>query len=495
MTAHFVKRFFGALFLAIVLASACSSQSAETPTEDLVANLDGEGEDNINDAEKFDLEVEDSQGLPDQAANDGTLQDTDDDGADSIDTQNGPPALNGEITATVLRTIDVEVEGVVVQSLLLRLESPGASPTYAQWVERQGVEGKAPVVVQTMPYDVIDWTGEAVDTVAAGAGNALSPEDYIDQTFLYLLHNYHVLAIYGRFYTEESIENDVVDMLQGLAWLAQEENADTDNIAIWGASWGGFEALYGAAFAPDGVRPKVGAALAPLGDFAIQTRFWTDFVDVEITDAAKKQEHENFRAPYLTRIYKTTGGHPDDPGTHYENWTAEAVAQAIDMPFFIAHDTWDTLVPYEGSATLASLNDLVDLMRIEHDDEPDWNQLPLDHGLLMGDFSLPVAWTFMTSYVIHGIARPGQAINLIFQPAAIRNLLQMVHDKNESNQPIDWAPERLLELAGSTVTLFDVDQLLPPVPGAQWMTEQCSQIWGKELTPESIEQWIAEGML
>jgi len=45
-----------------------------------------------------------------------------------------------------------------------------------------------------------------------------------------------------------------------------------------------------------------------------------------------------------------------------------------------------------------------------------------------------------------------------------------------------------------SVTLFDVEQVLSPVAGSQWMAEQCSEIWGKELTPESVEEWIAGGM-
>ena len=45
---------------------------------------------------------------------------------------------------------------------LLRLTNAAGGDTYAQWVPPPGAQ-RAPVMVLAMPYEGIDWTGEAVD--------------------------------------------------------------------------------------------------------------------------------------------------------------------------------------------------------------------------------------------------------------------------------------------------------------------------------------------
>lgn len=180
---------------------------------------------------------------------------------------------------------------------LLTLTFPGRETTYAQWMPvRLSDGGVAPALLLTKPYDGIAWPNDPRDRRWAALGAGLhpdvdgpaagtSPESIVyspltiaaqaDEAAFYALHGISTLAVYGRFYAGGSIQNDVDDMITGLEFLAREPGVDRSRLGIQGGSWGGFLALYGAAFAPAAATPRVGAALYPLSDFAEEWRHVT----------------------------------------------------------------------------------------------------------------------------------------------------------------------------------------------------------------------------
>lgn len=236
---------------------------------------------------------------------------------------------------------------------LLKLEYDGKDATYAMWIPPPSGTVR-PAVVLTRPYDYISWGG---DDIPAGA--EVKVREYVEAAGIFLLNDIGVLNVFERYYAGGSIRNDVDDTVAGLRFLNEADGlADVTRIGIWGGSWGGFEALYGAAYASDGggAVPAAGVAFFPLSDFNDEV----DYIEKtagstpnhipDIIDTAKKQQFQDFFAPYLDRIKAATG---------FASWTGEALLSKLATPFLVVHDEWDALVPFEQSVYLAE-HDTID---------------------------------------------------------------------------------------------------------------------------------------
>lgn len=160
------------------------------------------------------------------------------------------------LTVDVLQEGNEERDGVLFDYQLLRLTWGDRDATYAYIALPSTISSTVGMVLSTMPYDVIDWTGESVDEQAALTGTPTTIETLHENSYVHLLHGFGHLAVFGRFYTEHSIRNDVNDMITGLKYLGQHPRVDANRIGIQGGSWGGFEALYAAAYAPRKLFPQ-----------------------------------------------------------------------------------------------------------------------------------------------------------------------------------------------------------------------------------------------
>ncbi len=229
---------------------------------------------------------------------------------------------------------------------LLKLEYAGKDATYAMWIPPVG-GGVRPAVLLTRPYDYISWSG---DDVLPGA--EMRVREYIEGAVIFMLNNIGVLNVFERWYAGGSIQNDVDDTVAGLCFLNEAVGlVDRTRVGIWGGSWGGFEALYGAAHASDGggVVPLAGVAFYPLSDFNDEV----DYLEIttgglpnsipDITDSTKKNLYVDFFDDYLLRIKATAS---------WADWDGDALLAKLDTPFVVVHDEWDTLVPFEQSVYL-----------------------------------------------------------------------------------------------------------------------------------------------
>lgn len=406
-----------------------------------------------------------------------------------------PPGPEGELAAQVLlEGVYTDFNGATHPYQLLRLQVGEARATYAQWFPST-LEEPRPVVFLTQPYDIIDWTGEETDEAMALAGDVLTPDEAGDSAFLYMYHGANVLLVFGRFYTGHGIENEVDDMVTGFHFLREQPEVDRERIVIWGGSWGGFEAVYGAAYAPDDMKPMAGVGLAPLTDVEAQVRFWTDFVDETVTNPERLQQHQDFREPYLKRIYKTTGGHPDDPQSNYDFWRTEDLVTRLTSDFLIIHDTWDTLVPFEPSWNLVqALPGNMEGIWIFHEAEADWNALELGHGLLQTDTAYPAVYTLLIGYLLERIVDPGTNRVALFDPNDFKVFLSYLRSFQLQGKDMNWAAPRLLELGRPDVYLFDVNEEQDPVLGNVWIASTLSEIWGYEIPPETLPETLADGL-
>ena len=144
-----------------------------------------------------------------------------------------------------------------------RVVRPDGRATYVQWIPSDR-PGPRPVVVATMPYAGITWTGEALDARWAGypltAGQHLDVDGpgfdgtglivydptplaaVIDQSRLHRLNDCATLLVYGRFYAGGDVRDDVADMAAGMWFLAEQANVDRARVGVFGGSWGGYMA-------------------------------------------------------------------------------------------------------------------------------------------------------------------------------------------------------------------------------------------------------------
>jgi hypothetical protein len=111
---------------------------------------------------------------------------------------------------------------------LVRLGREDGRATYVQWVRPLPADrGHASVVVQTLPYEGVDWSGDPVDEALAAAGPrsdgfyndsacdddndrgvayfAVSPEESATNAITHVLNGHGTLLVFGRYYACDAI--------------------------------------------------------------------------------------------------------------------------------------------------------------------------------------------------------------------------------------------------------------------------------------------------
>jgi len=394
-------------------------------------------------------------------------------------------------SVVVLETNSVEDQGQVWPYYLVRLKVAGKQASYAQWFPSQNLY-PAPVVMLTQPYDTINWSGELIDYFQ---GDALPPDEYYGTASYFLHHGFSVLFVFGRFYAGGDIQNEVDDMAAGLKFLSQEASVDKAKIAIYGSSWGGFEALYAAANAPPEAIPVAGVATYPLSDFEAWVNHLIDIPN-KVTDPEKISEYETHFAPFVDRIYATTGGPPGD-GSDYTEWNLSGLLNNLQTPFLVLHDVWDTLVPFEQSSDLVEqANHLVEPVWFLYEEPPDLNTLPLDHGAMMTDgYAFPFYGTLTFAYLFTRIGLADQELYIFYDQTALHDFLVYLKGFQIQGYDMNWAAPRLLDLVDKRVLMYELTLDPPQIDsGACVIVQAINEIWGTSLTQQTVVAALAQGL-
>lgn len=418
----------------------------------------------------------------------------------------------------LLRRVDAGSSEVDVQ--LLTLHFPGREPTYAQWMPVVAADGgRAPVLLVAKPYDGIAWPADARDQRWAALGAGIHPdldgpdagptptsllytpltiEAQADEAGLYRLHGISVLAVYGRFYAGGSIQNDVDDMVNGLEFLAQEPGVDLARIGIEGGSWGGFLALYGAAYAPAAATPRIGSALYPLSDFAEEWRFITTTMPSRLTTDAGVANFARFFDAYLRRISASTGGGPDGGGA-FTRFDVGALAARLRTPFFVVHEDWDALVGVDQSTRLAAARpDLIRPIWLRHAaSTAPWDAIGTSHGPLMQDFGGVASFTFVWSTLLRELADT----SFIFVPwtqqpdggVPLTRMLEHARDASRAGARHDELARELRGLLDPRVTMYGLP-LGQVESGGAFVSRQVNQVWGLNTSVATIGAVLDGGL-
>ncbi len=399
------------------------------------------------------------------------------------------------MSVQTLDTRTVELDGTEYEYLLLKLTAEGCEPSYAQFFPPLSGE-KSPCRLQTMPYDVIDWTWEGediVEAIMAGDGKT-DPDSMIYLARSHLSHGIGALFVYGRFYRGGSIINDVNDMLCGLKFLEQEDLADNDKIGVSGGSWGGFEALYACAYAPSNIRPLAAAINYPVSDFEA----WYDYAaypENYISDSAKISQYRDFFTPYIERIEKSTGGAPAAGGADFSDFRLIDLEAALDTDILIIHDAWDTLVPVTGTEALyAALPELVAPMIFYHESAIDYNSFELSHMDLLTDGSdAPAYLTWMYIYLYTALAGEGQDIMMIYDADRIDAFCDYVKKYDDLGYEVGWAADRFLEMFDDRITLYEINNGTYD-KASDVMTASFNAAWGSSYSASELESLLQTGL-
>ncbi|MCP3104589.1 S9 family peptidase [Myxococcus sp. K15C18031901] len=428
-----------------------------------------------------------------------------------------PPDTSGgtssKLTVTVLATGQAEAWGMQWPYQLLRLQEDGKAAAYAQWFPPRK-EGTWPAMLLTRPYDGISWTGEAVDAKWAARGAGLHPDDsephyhegssviayapvtpeaVAAESFFFLYHDFGVLAVFGRFYAGGDLQNDVDDMHAGFSFLAQAPGVDRSRVGIHGGSWGGFEALYAAASAPAEVRPRVGVALYPLSDFTRQQDYLSAVVPSRVSDPVVRSQYSMFFEPYLRRVFATTGGTPGASGVDSTRWTHEYLAAAVDTPFLVIHEDWDSLIPVEQTRELASrLGQRLTPLYFQHPGAADWDTRALDHGVLVSRYGHTLD-TLATSHLLTRLGGDTQPLYVPVLQSSLVEWLREVRALQASGRDVSDVAPRLRELTDPRVTLVELSDG-NRAAGVDWVAAVVNAVWGTQYTRDTLRDALASGL-
>ncbi len=423
---------------------------------------------------------------------------------------------NAVVTSTLLKNVPTSSPAYK----LLRLTGDKGLETYALWIEPKASVGS--VVVITEPYTGIDWTGLDLDQKVAALPEAKtlgliedtygpwytkgksqkiiyefkSPEDVIAQAIPYTINGIGALFVFPRFYAGKSIADSAEEVALSLEFLGTQSVVDPKKIGIYGASWGGFEAVHGAARAKPAVKPSIGVAWQPMLNFS---RFWDDytlnyFLRFQNNPSSQKLVFQKLE-PYARRVALSTFEQGNGK-YNFSSFGMDFLKANLNTPFLILHDDWDTLVPVEHT------NDLLAAMplgKVETFIVP--RSRPIDYTTF--DFShFPVAtnpnfdtwgsFVFAYAYLINHLA-PKDASYWISLYEANQLWALLAHMKVMKSQGKSLAPftARLIDLCHPKIWLYDVSGLVKEtMQGQVLLSFWINFHFGLKTEPETVRSYL-----
>ncbi len=360
-------------------------------------------------------------------------------------------AGSNRFTTTLLDAGTLLFNGTAYRYQLLRFEVEGKAPSYGQYFPPPD-GGPGPIVVVTQPYAAAAWSGEEVDSrwAAKATMYALYPDtdcpgfdggdsiiyqpmtvaDGVGQSFIYLYHGLGVLQVFERFYAGGSIQNDVDDTTAAFRFLAEEPTVKKDEVAIFGGSWGGFEAVYGAMRAPAAVRPKLGLVAYPLTDFEVQEHYLTH-LNERFTTVAARDTMTHFFAPYRRRI------------------AASTATQGFSEHFSVAPDE-----AHDESAVI----------------------------------------TFATAHLLVGLTPATQTLFVPVDSAELHSFFTAQRAVQQAvGGSMTELARRMNELADPRIYVFEPGGSFA-MTGDDWITSEVNSIWGTSFTKVTIKAQLAMGL-
>ncbi len=389
-----------------------------------------------------------------------------------------------------------QLDGIFYQYQLLQLSEPGGRTTYAVWFPPHTPTGHQPAVLITEPYGGVEWSNDPVDqTWIAGFNPALTvypdvngPYDNPNSgTILFspwamyeipptgwdcVGHEVGVLIVFERFYAGGTVVDNVKDTTLGLEFLGQQSGIDPNHIGIFGISWGGFEAIYGAANAPSGVVPAVGVAWSSPTDLSQFYQYATQGLSGLIQDPTVVAQRQFYYDPYVRRIIAGTITSASPLTLDFSTFNLNFLKTNLKTKFLMLHDEWDTLVPFSQSVALAAaLPDQVEGLWYPHVGPIDYNKLPFGHAPAMPGLEPNSASVFTSVYLLERLLPANTPIHIPYYSANLVSFFAYMRSLQKQGADITTLLPRLNDLADARIVMIDespASNSLPPKPGSYW---------------------------
>ena len=408
----------------------------------------------------------------------------------------GPAAstLSSHVVST--GTYFNQLDGIFYEYQLLQLSEPGGRTTYAVWLPPHTPTGHQPAVLITEPYAGVEWSNDPVDQAWVAGFSPLLPvypdvngpyDNPNSGTILFspwqmyqispagwvcVGHEVGVLIVFERFYAGGTVVDSVKDTTLGLEFLGQQNGIDPTRIGIFGISWGGFEAIYGAANAPSGVVPAVGVAWSPPTDLSQFYQYVTEGLSNLIQDPNVVAQRQLFYDPYVRRIIAGTITSASPLSLDFSSFNLSFLRTNLKTKFLVLHDEWDTLVSFQQSAALAAvLPGQVEGLWYPHVGPIDYNKLPFSHAPAMPGLEPASASVFTSVYLLERLLPANTPIHIPYYSSNLMSFFAYMRSLQKQGVDISTLLPRLNDLADSRIIMIDESPApnnLPPKPGAYW---------------------------
>lgn len=410
----------------------------------------------------------------------------------------GPGAATSTLSSEVVGTGTYfnQLDGIFYQYQLLQLSEPAGRTTYAIWFPPHTPSGLQPALLITEPYAGVDWSSDPVDQAWLARYNPALPvypdvngpyDNPNSGTILFnpwmmyqmlppgwvcIGHEIGVLIVFERFYAGGTVGDNVKDTTLGLEFLGQQSGIDSQHIGVFGISWGGFEAIYGAANAPSGVVPAVGVAWSPPTDLSQFYQYATQGLSALITDPNVVAQRQFYYDPYVRRIIAGTVTSASPLTLNFSSFNLNFLKANLKTKLLVLHDEWDTLVSFQQSVALAAvLPGQVEGLWYPHVGPIDYNHLPFGHAPVSPGLDPVSASVFTSVYLLERLLPAGTPIHIPYSSPDLIDYFAYMRSMQKQGVDISTLLARLNDLADPRVIMIDESPApgnLPPKPGSYW---------------------------
>ncbi|MBL7556824.1 MAG: hypothetical protein JNM24_13460 [Bdellovibrionaceae bacterium] len=422
----------------------------------------------------------------------------------SSNTPSDPPvSTSSNNTIQWLQESNYNFVGVDYPMKMGRFQSGDLSaPVYVQWVAN-GCSSQCRTLVIVNPYGGIDWSGEAADQKWLDRPNAANgyihaddegpgyipgasvgtlfykkqtPAEGVGMGAVFLPNKVSLLVVSHRFYLGRNLKDYIQEFQRVVSFFVEQGTVDTNRMAFFGASLGGFISLHSALDFK--YPPKALALLTPLIDLKKQVQF-IDGLSGFISDPAVVAAYTEFFEPYLRRVFDFTGGRPAHVPAAYSPYTVEGIAPRLKSKALILHDTWDTLTPVSEAISLQQQTSaLSELLLYQHATGISWNTFEKDHSQKSEGLNQENTWPFYSLFIYNHLLDPSETIVLYYDYLKFSTYFLEVKAAAGRAQNISGIKNRMLDLCSARARMIDYTGQIGEVSGRFYVQQIMKNIWG-----------------
>jgi pimeloyl-ACP methyl ester carboxylesterase len=362
-----------------------------------------------------------------------------------------------------------------------------------------------PTVLMTMPYEGFDWSQDAVDRRWSSDPNAAtgyssndtdstnypgsgivgyqlkSESDLFGDANFYLLHGMNVAFVFNRFYGGATFVEHAFDTAMALKYLAKEKAVDPEKIGIYGLSWGGMTAAYGAILG--NVPIKQLTLLSPALDLQALAEYYTNWIPANVASSSQKTAFATFYAPYGRRI------NPKATSLYSPAQIASKLSSISDHTTILADDS-DTLVPTAKTRAIVSAMPSVKVSGLwwSHADAIDYETASLSHE---SHATQPLVFsdvlTIMQMDMAYALLPASANMTiLIYEMNVWNTYLAYMRAEQQRGQDMTAFTRMLIQMAGPRVLVMNQQDNTQSGAGSIFVSTWLNLYWGVNITPANV---------